>query len=90
MDNIKDIISTVIGSMSSLQAESKGDIAAVWQRLCPGPGTRVVSLKEGTLTVHVDSAMRMVKINGKKEMFLEALQKHSATIERIHLKVAKV
>jgi hypothetical protein len=90
MDAIKDIIPTVIGKISQHIPDTKKDIHAVWSRLAGGQGSRITNLKSGTLTVHVDSAMRMVKLNGRREEFLTDLQKDFPMIKTIYFKVAKI
>ena len=90
MDSIKNILPTVIGQMSSKEALASQDIQALWGRMCGKIGSRAVDLKDGCLTVHVDSPMRMVKLNLNKEDLIAQLNKQFPSIKRIHFKVAKI
>jgi hypothetical protein len=90
MDIIKDIIPTVIGKMASQSPDQKKDINALWSRMAGLEGSRIVNLKSGTVTVHVDSALRMVKLNGRKEAFIEELQRIFPDVKWIHFKVGKI
>lgn len=90
MDSIKDIIPNVITSLSEAKSTSQEDMGKVWARASGNGGSRAVDLKEGSLIVHVDSALRMVKLNLKKDILLMEMQKHFPGIQRIYLKVAKV
>ena len=82
MDSIKDIIHDVIGQMSKAQGPKGVDINGTWQRISGGAGSSAVALKEGTLTVHVDSAMRMVRLNSRKEELLEGMKKEFPAVTR--------
>lgn len=90
MDLIKDIIPNVIGQMAKLKPAQGVDIGQAWERASGFKGSRAVDLKEGTLIVHVDSSLRAVKLNFKKDILLMEMQKHFPKIKQIYLKVAKV
>ncbi len=90
MDSIKDIIHDVIGQMAKAQGHQGGDINGIWQRISGGKGSSAVALKNGALTVHVDSAMRMVKLNLRREQSLDGMKKEFPAVERIYFKVGKL
>ena len=90
MDSIKNIIPSVIGKISAQEGPSPDDIQSLWRKMGGATGSRVMDLKDGVLNVHVDSSMRMVKLNLDKEHFLKQINAVFPSIKRIHFKVAKI
>jgi hypothetical protein len=87
MDPIKNIVSSVIGRMSSGSGGSFQDIQAVWNRISKDQGSMVTDFKEGSLTISADSSMRLVKLNLNRESLLKELQKEFPSIVKISFKV---
>ena len=90
MDSIKDIISNVIGKMSSGTGGSFADIQAAWMRISKDNGSRIADFKNGCLTINADSSMRLVKFNLNREILLKELQKEFPSIIKISFKVGSI
>jgi hypothetical protein len=88
MDSIKNIVSGVIGRMSSGTGGSFQDIQTAWGRISKDQGSRVADFKEGCVTINADSSMRLVKLNLNRESLLKELQKEFPSIVKISFKVA--
>jgi hypothetical protein len=87
MDSIKNIVSGVIGRMSSGEGCSFQDIQAVWERISKDRGSRVAGFKEGCITINADSSMRLVRLNLNRESLLKELHKEFPSIVKISFKV---
>jgi hypothetical protein len=89
MDSIKDIIPRIIAPLSQGQANAM-NVGEAWKRLYGGDkGSSAVGYKEGCLTVHVDCAARLVKMNLNKAEYLEELKKRYPQMTNIRFKVGK-
>ena len=87
MDSIKNIVSEVIGRMSSGRGGAFADIQAVWERISKDQGSRVTDFKDGCVTINADSSMRLVRLNLNRESLLKELQKEFPMIVKINFKV---
>ena len=87
MDSIKDIISNVIGKMSSGTGGNFADIQNTWVKISKDKGSRITDFKDGCVTVNADSSMRLVKLNLNREILLKELQKSFPSIVKISFKV---
>ena len=88
--NVKDILPGVIGEMAKRRPQEV-DISLLWQRISGNvKGSRVAELKEGNLTVMVDSSVRKMHLFRKKEDLLQELQSKVPTIKNIYFKVGSV
>ena len=88
MDPIKNIVSEVIGRMSSGRGGAFADIQAVWERVSHDKGSRVTDFKSGCLTISADSSLRLVRLNLNREVLLKELQKEFPAVEKISFKVS--
>ena len=89
MEPIKNIVSQVIGKMSSRPGASSQDIQVLWSRISGGTGSRVADLKDGCITVYTDTSMRMVRLNLNRQALLEQLNKEFPSITKICFKVGR-
>lgn len=87
MDLIKDIVSGVIGRMSSSNGISFADIQRSWERISKDRESKVSGFKNGQLTISASSSMRLVKLNLNRENLLKELQKDFPSIVKINFKV---
>jgi hypothetical protein len=87
MDPIKNIVSDVIGRMSSGNGAPFQDIQTVWERISRDKDSRVSGFKDGSLTISAESSMRLVKLNLNRESLLKELQKDFPSIIKISFKV---
>lgn len=88
MKNIKELIPSVIEEMAKKRPQEI-DIAALWQRISPN-GSRIAEIKNGHVTVIVDSSARKIHLFRKKEEILLQLQQKIPTIKTIYFKVGSV
>ncbi len=90
MNSIKDIIPQVIAPLSRGN-QAASEVGVWWQRHYGGDRkTSAVSLKEGTLTVHVDSAHRRVKMELENNEYLKHVQTSFPSVSKIYFKVGKI
>jgi hypothetical protein len=87
MDSIKNIVSDVIGKMSSGDGGHFKDIQAVWVKISKDEGSRVSDFKDGCVTVSAGSSLRLVKLNLNRESLLKELKKEFPSILKISFKV---
>ena len=93
MDNIKDVVHQVIGQLAGKQANSNDDIQNIWPRVLSKqelPHARLVSFKEGTLVVYVDSPAWLFQMNLRKGKILDLLKESIPDVKRISFRVGKV
>ena len=90
MKNIKDLIPSVIGELAKKRPQEV-DIVVLWQRISGNAkGSRVAEIKNGNLTVVVDSSARKMHLFRKREDLLQELQSKVPTIKTIYFKVGSV
>lgn len=90
MDSIKDIIPRVIGPLSKKEGQPT-DMVEAWQRLSGHAKTSCIAgYKDGQLIIHVDSATRMMALNGQKQDYLDDLRSKWPEIKDIRFKVGKI
>jgi hypothetical protein len=87
MDSIKNIVSGVIGQMSSGRGGAFADIQSAWERISQDQGSRVADFKEGCVTISANSSLRLVRLNLNRESLLKELQKEFPSIKKISFKV---
>ena len=87
MDSIKNIVSGVIGQMSSAKGGAFSDIQAAWVRISKDEGSRVADFKDGCVTIYADSSMRLVRLNLNRDIILKELKKEFPSIIKISFKV---
>lgn len=93
MEQIKDIISTVIASMASGRPEIQTKIRIIWEKAWDQKTlkhTAIVGIEKGRLLVHVDSPAWLFQMNLKKREVLEKLKAEIPELSHIHFKIGKV
>jgi hypothetical protein len=90
MNTIKDVIPSVIGDLAKKKPQET-DISLLWHRISgSSKGSRALEMKNGTLTIVVDSSVRKMHLFRKKETLLEELQNKVPAIKNIYFKVGQV
>ena len=90
MKNIKDLIPAVIEELA-LKRPQQVDVVSLWQRISGGgKGSRIQEIKNGNLTVVVDSSARKMHFFRKRQELLEEIQNKVPTIKSIYFKVGSV
>jgi hypothetical protein len=87
MDSMKDIVSNVIGRMSSIKGGAFADIQDAWARISKDQNSRVSGFKDGCVTISAKNSMRLVKFNLNREALLKELQQEFPSIVKISFKV---
>ena len=87
MESIKNIVSGIMGKMSSGTGGSFADIQAAWERISNDQESRVSDFKDGCVTIAASSSLRLVKLNLNRERILKELQKDFPSIVKISFKV---
>ena len=87
MDTIKNIVTDIIGKMSSGNGGTFADIQAVWMKISKDQGSRVSDFKDGCVTISADSSLRLVKLNLNMESLLKELRQEFPSIIKISFKV---
>jgi hypothetical protein len=90
VDEIKNIVSQVIGRMASHQGEAFQDIQKAWEKIAGAKGSRVAEFKDGSLTIYADTSMRMVRLNLNKQSLLQQLNQEFPSIKKICFKVGTI
>jgi hypothetical protein len=88
MDTIKNIVSCVLDQLSCGNGVTD-KIQQAWEKISHDKGSRVVSLKQGCLTVAAQNSMRLVRLNLNREIILKELQKEFPSIVKIIFKVGQ-
>ena len=90
MNTIKNIIPSVINEMAQKRPQEI-NLSQLWGRIAGSvKGSRIGGIKEGRLTVMVDSSARKMQLYRKREELLEELQNKIPTIKTIYFKVGSV
>jgi predicted nucleic acid-binding Zn ribbon protein len=93
MDNIKDIVNDVIGKISKEKPGAGDKLQRIWHNLLGKKElqhTNLVGVKDGQLSVYVDSSAWLYQMNIRKHKILERLQEEIPDIKGIRFKLGKV
>ena len=87
MEPIKNIVSEVMGRMSSGDGGHFKDIQAVWAKISQDQGSRIADFKDGCVTISAETSLRLVKLNLNRESLLKELRKEFPSITKFCFKV---
>jgi hypothetical protein len=93
MDNIKNILDTVIGKISDRKPQDNDNIQRLWNSLLNPSDinhTRVVDFKSGCLIIHVDSPAKLYQIKLKYRTLVDNLKEMLPDFQKLVLKIGKV
>lgn len=93
MEQIKDIVKQVIGSISSGKPEVHNKLQRIWQNVLDKKAiehTAIVGLRKGELVIHVDSPAWLFQMNLHKRKLLERIQTEYPELSVIRFKLGKV
>lgn len=93
VDNIKEIIKDVMGSMSSRRVLDQDRLQRIWESLFDKKELehlRVVGLKNGTLSIWVDSPAWLYQLRTQKQKLLKRIQEEIPDIKELYFKIGKV
>lgn len=93
MDDIKDIIKNVVGNISQQKPNIFHNIDVVWNKIFDEyflKHTKLVGIREGILSVIVDSPLYLYQLKTQKEKVLKQIQQDIPEIHNIQFKIGKV
>ncbi len=93
MDNMKDIVSNVIGKLSQRQTFDHDKLQSVWRNILTKQEiqhTQIMGLTDGKLTVYVDSPAWLYQMKIKKITLIKRLKQEDFDIKSIVFKIGKV
>ena len=93
VEDIRNIVQKVIGSMSTRVQDEQQAIFDAWPRIVnnkEASHTKLEGFKEETLLVNVDSSAWLYQMNLKKKKILEDLQKDFPKVKKIYFKLGKI
>ncbi|MCA9401155.1 MAG: DUF721 domain-containing protein [Candidatus Omnitrophica bacterium] len=93
MDNIKDIINTVIGHLSEKKVEDEKNIERIWSSINNPKDLahmKILGMKDGELTVILDSPSRLYHMNMKKASLMKNLREEGGVIKKIKFKIGSI
>ena len=90
MEPIKNIVSGIIGRMSSGNGGAFGDIQALWVKISKEKESRITDFKDGCVTISAKDSLRLVRLNLNRESLLKELRKEFPSITKINFRVEKI
>lgn len=93
MDNIKDILQGVVGKMADRQPDQDTKVERVWLNVLEDGAaehTKLVGVKDGELSVHVDSPAWLYQMKLKKRNILTRMKDECPDIKNIRFKIGTV
>jgi len=93
MDNIGDIVKSVIGNIADKKAAAVVNIEEVWNIVLDVKElehTQLVGINNGVLSVYVDSSVWLYHLKVKKNNILQKVRKRIPEIQDIRFKIGKL
>ncbi|MBP9853893.1 MAG: DUF721 domain-containing protein [Candidatus Omnitrophica bacterium] len=93
MDNIGDILKSVIGNIADRKSPDNKKIDRVWISLLKDvelKHTKLIGINNGKVSVYVDSPAWLYQMSTRKMKILEQLKEEIPTIESITFKIGKI
>ncbi len=93
MDNIEDIVKSVIGQMAEKKLEDYQKIDRLWMNILNDSEqkhTKILGIKDGMVSVVVDSPAWLYQMNIKKNNILKELQAEIPNIDSIRFRIGKI
>ena len=93
MDQIKDIVNSVLNKLVPQEVSNLGNIEEIWQEIAGQRiqrHTHIAGLKKNQLIVDVDSSAWIYQLNLLKNKLLKDIQEHIPEIKSIYFKIGKV
>jgi len=93
MDNIKDVINKVIGGIANRNPDQHNKIDRIWKNLLTEQElkhTKLIGIKEGALSVYVDSPAWLHQMRIRQTKILKQLKEEVADIKHIYFKIGTI
>ncbi len=93
MDNIEDIVKTVIGNIANQSPDIHNKVERIWKNVTnekERKHVKVIGVKEGGLFVCVDSPAWLYQIRIRQSRILKQLKEEIPEIKHIRFKMGKI
>ncbi|MFA6378211.1 MAG: DciA family protein [Candidatus Omnitrophota bacterium] len=93
MENIKDIVHSVVKNISEQRPHKENDLQVLWEQAAgtkTAKATHIVGMKEGRLLVVTDSPARLFDLTLHKKKLLKNMQEKWSELKDISFKIGKV
>ena len=93
MDNIGDIVKNIIGRMAQRQPDAQHQLEQAWTEILDDKKrahTRLIGIRDGKVSVLVDSPAWLYQMNINKETILKKLRERIPKAVQIQFKVGKL
>lgn len=93
MDNIKNVINDVVKNLSQKKPTEQQAISGIWNRALSETDrkhTQLHQIKDGKLTVLVDSPAWLYQLKTKKQTLLKKIQEETSKVKDIVFKIGKL
>lgn len=93
MDNIKDVVNKVIGGIAAKSPDIHNKTEGVWKNLLTPQErkhTKLDGMKEGTLSVCVDSPAWMYQLRTRQSKILKQLKEDIPDVKAIRFKIGSI
>ena len=93
MDDIKSIVNKVIGHIAEKNPDTYDKIERIWQNLLNEKErrhTKLFGIKEGTLSVHVDSPAWLYQMKIRQTKILKQMKDEIPGLKHIRFKIGKI
>lgn len=93
MDNIKNIVNTVIGNIAERKPDKHDKVGRIWENLLNDKElkhTKIIGIKEEGLLVCVDSPAWMYQMKIRQTKILKQLKEEIPHIKYIRFKMGKI
>ena len=93
MDNIEDIVKNVIGQMADKKLEEYKKIDRLWINILTEGElnhTKLIGVKDGLISVVVDSPAWLYQMNIRKNTILRELKEEIPTLDTIRFRIGKI
>jgi len=93
MDNIGDIVKNIIGRMAQRQPDQQHQLEQAWTEILDDKKrthTRLIGIRDGKVSVLVDSPAWLYQMNINKETILRKLHEKLPEVTQVQFKVGKL
>jgi len=93
MDNIKDIVTDVIGKLASKKIDEGSKVERIWQNIMEKDEikhTKILGINEGKISVLVDSPAWLYQMKMKKRKILQQLMDEVPEVKQLTFKIGKI
>ena len=93
MDNIGDIVKNIIGRMAQRQPDAQHQLEQAWTEILDDKKrthTRLVGIRDGKVSVLVDSPAWLYQMNISKDSILKKLREKVPEVSQIQFKVGQL